>query len=263
MKVNLLGTMLILSVLASCSTQKIVAKSPLPFANKAIAHRGAWKNTGLPENSIASLKAAIALGCGGSEFDVHMTSDEVLVINHDDKFMDLDIETSTYKQLLEKTMKNGEKIPTLESYLKTGIAQEHMKLIVEIKKSTISKERSIALTEKVMKMIHALKAEPWVVYISFDYDVCKKIKQLQPLADVQYLDGNVDAATLKTDGLGADYHYSVFEKDKNWIKNAKALGVITNAWTVNESDIMDDLLAQGIDFITTNEPEMLLKKLGK
>src|SRR6185369_6559713 len=41
--------------------------------NKVIAHRGAWKNTGTAENSIASLNHAIDLGCQGSEFDVHMS----------------------------------------------------------------------------------------------------------------------------------------------------------------------------------------------
>jgi glycerophosphoryl diester phosphodiesterase len=44
---------------------------------RVIAHRGAWKNTGVPENSIASLQHAIALGCYGSEFDVHLSADSV------------------------------------------------------------------------------------------------------------------------------------------------------------------------------------------
>lgn len=30
---------------------------------KVIAHRGAWKNTNVPENSIAALQHAIALKC--------------------------------------------------------------------------------------------------------------------------------------------------------------------------------------------------------
>jgi glycerophosphoryl diester phosphodiesterase len=41
------------------------------------------------------------------------------------------------------------------------------------------------------------------------------------------------------------------------------LGVLVNAWTVNDPGTMDSLLAQQIDFITTNEPELLLKKLSK
>ncbi|MFT4094451.1 MAG: glycerophosphodiester phosphodiesterase family protein [Niabella sp.] len=254
----------IASALLSCSSsQKSATTTQLPFANKVIAHRGAWKNTNLPENSIASLKAAIALGCGGSEFDVHLTSDEVLVVNHDDKFMGLDIETSTYSQLLEKTMANGEKIPTLEAYLKEGLKQKHTKLVLEIKKSTISKQRTIVLTDKVLHMVQQLNASPWIVYISFDYEACRHIRQKQPAMPVQYLDGNVAPAQLKADKLGLDYHFSVFEKNRDWLAQAKKLGVATNAWTVNDEKVMDTLLEQGIDFITTNEPELLLKKLGK
>ena len=47
-----------------------------------------------PENSIASLREAIRLGCTGSEFDVRMTADEVLVISHDAAHGGLDIESS-------------------------------------------------------------------------------------------------------------------------------------------------------------------------
>ena len=45
--------------------------------NRVIAHRGAWKNTGAAENSIAALQHAVKLGCQGTEFDVHMTMDSV------------------------------------------------------------------------------------------------------------------------------------------------------------------------------------------
>lgn len=231
--------------------------------NKVIAHRGAFKNTGAPENSIASLKAAIAIGCGGSEFDIHMTSDEILVVNHDDKFLGMEIETSTYQALLTKTLSNGEKIPTLEAYLKEGLKQSKTKLIAEIKTSKISKDRSLSLAEKVVNMVRLFKGQSEVAYIAFDYDVCKKVREMEPNAPVQYLNGDVSPEKLKADKLDADYHYSVFQKDKNWIAGAKNLGVLTNAWTVNDEAIMDDLLAQGIDFITTNEPELLLKKLGK
>ncbi|MCH5715469.1 hypothetical protein MKP07_04335 [Niabella hibiscisoli] len=89
------------------------------------------------------------------------------------------------------------------------------------------------------------------------------MRELEPSAPVQYLNGDMSAEKLKADKLDADYHYSVFQKDKNWIKNARTLGVKTNAWTVNDEKVMEDFLVQGIDFITTNEPELLLKKLAK
>ena len=252
--------------LLGCSTAKQINTTNTSiqgFSNKVIAHRGAFKNTGVPENSIASLKAAIQLGCGGSEFDIHMTADSVLVINHDHTLQDLNIETSTYTTLLEKTLSNGEKISTLENYLKAGLGQTTTKLIAEIKPSKISKERSLLLAEKVVAMVKQVKAEPLVAYISFDYDILKKVQQLDAKAPLQYLRGDIPASQLKTDGIDADYHFSIFQKDTNWIKNARALGVVVNIWTVNNPATMDSLLAQQVDFITTDEPELLLKKLGK
>lgn len=264
MKISILSLICFSIIISACSgTKNTSSIKPMKFANKVIAHRGAFKNTGLPENSIASLKAAIALGCGGSEFDVHLTSDSVLVVNHNPDFLGIPIETSTYDQLLSKTLSNGEKIPKLEAYLKEGLTQNHTKLIIEIKPSVISKERSMLLTEQVVSMVKKLKGQANVAYISFDYDVCKKVKALESNAIVQYLNGDASAEKLKADKLDADYHYSVFQKDKNWISNAKKLGVLTNGWTVNDEKIMDELLAQGIDFITTNEPELLLRKTIK
>lgn len=254
--------LLIVSViLFSCSTVKKPGSSVKGFSNKVIAHRGAHKNTGAPENSIASLRAAIQMGCGGSEFDIHMTADSMLVINHDHTLQGLDIETSNYAALLEKTLSNGEKIPTLENYLKAGIGQTTTMLIAEIKPSKVSKEHSLALAEKVVAMVKQLNVEPQVVYISFDYDILKRVQQLDSKAPVQYLRGDVAAEQLKADGMDADYHFSVFQKNPEWIKNARALGVVVNAWTVNNPATMDSLLTQQVDFITTDEPEILLKKL--
>lgn len=96
--------------------------------NIVIAHRGAWKKNNLPENSIAALKQAIKLKCYGSEFDVHMTSDSILVVNHDPEFLGIKIETSTYDELLQKSLSNGEKIPTLSNYLKAGMKQKRPSL---------------------------------------------------------------------------------------------------------------------------------------
>ena len=69
---------------ASCNISKNAVKGEMTFAkNSVVAHRGAWKQNNFPENSIASLKHAIKLNCTGSEFDVRMTADDSLIVNHD------------------------------------------------------------------------------------------------------------------------------------------------------------------------------------
>jgi glycerophosphoryl diester phosphodiesterase len=35
-----------------------------------------------------------------------------------------------------------------------------------------------------------------------------------------------------------------------------------NVWTVNEKPMLEDLLKQNVDFITTNEPELLLSMVN-
>lgn len=227
--------------------------------NVIIAHRGAWKAKSFPENSIASLNEAVRIGCFGSEFDVHMTADGVLVVNHDADFLGLHIEKSTYKELLAKQLSNGEYIPTLERYLKAGMKQKTTKLILEIKPSKAGAENDKILTTNVVALVHKLKARPWVDYISFSYAILKKIKELDPVANVSYLAGDASLEKLKEDGFyGADYQYNVYKKGE-WFAKAKALGLTINAWTVNTEPEMKWLLENKVEFITTNEPELLFE----
>jgi len=226
--------------------------------NPVIAHRGAWKAKQLPENSIASLKAAIELRCYGSEFDVRMTADDSLVINHDPAHAGMEIEKTNYSELIKHPLSNGEKIPTLAEYIQAGTNGNHQtKLIVEIKPSGISKERGQAIAVEVVNLIKQLDAAKMVEYISFDYDILKKIHELNAVAITQYLEGDKSPDELKKDGIsGADYHFSVYDKHPEWIKQAIQHHLVLNAWTVNSADKMEQLLTSGVPFITTNEPEL-------
>lgn len=229
---------------------------------KVIAHRGAWKQENLPENSIASLKKAIALQCEGTEFDIHLTKDSIPVVNHDKDFLGIDIETATYKELLSKQMSNGENIPTLETYLKEGLKQTETKLILEIKSAPSGKERTLYLTQKVVNMVADLQAKSMVAYICFDFDAGKLIHQLDPAAEVAYLNGDkTPKEALEAGYTGINYNYKVYKKHPTWIQEAQYLGMSVNSWTVNKKEEMEILLSQNIDFITTNEPELLLKLL--
>lgn len=232
--------------------------------NIVVAHRGAWKANDLPENSIASLNNAIEEGCHGSEFDVHLTRDNVLVVNHDHEFYGLDIEKSTYSELLAKKHPNGESIPTLEAYLTEGMKQKRTKLILEIKTSRISPDRTLEVTDAAVAMVKKLKATKWVEYICFSYEVGKRVHELDKKAKAQYLEGNKTPAELKAAGYtGLDYHFSVYKEHPTWIAEAHKLGLTVNAWTVNDRADMEDLISQEVEYITTNEPELLFEVLHK
>lgn len=231
--------------------------------NKVIAHRGAFKNTHVPENSLAALNHAVRLGCEGSEFDVQLSADSVIFVNHDDHIQGLTLAKTASKQLAALQLSNGEALPTLEAYLKEGMKQYKTKLILEIKPSILGTAHSLVLTEKVVNLVASLKAEAWVDYISFDHQVCKALLKLAPYARVSYLKGDKAPETLAAEGMyGLDYHYSVLQKNPEWIAEAKAKNLTINVWTVNDEAMMDWLLKENADFITTNEPELLLKKIS-
>lgn len=232
--------------------------------NKVIAHRGAWKNTSSPENSIAALNHAVDLGCEGSEFDVHMSSDSIPFINHDANFKGTSIAKTSASALAGLKLDNGEPLPTLEAYLLAGLKQTKTKLILEIKPSELGKEHSIALTQKVVLMVEKFKAQGWVDYISFDYDVCKEVLRLAPYAKVAYLKGDKSPDELAADHFfGLDYHFSVLQKNPDWIPQSKEKKLTINVWTVNEKPVFEEFLKHDVDFITTNEPEMLLSIVRK
>jgi glycerophosphoryl diester phosphodiesterase len=231
--------------------------------NGIICHRGAWKKNLLPENSIAALKHAIKLKSAGSEFDVQMTADGTLLINHDAAINNFEIEKTNYSDLIDIKLSNGERLPTLRDYILAGITNNSTtRLICEIKPSIISKERAKLIATNVVKLVHELNAEHYIVYISFDYDILLKIIELNPHAITQYLEGDKSPDQLKKDGItGADYHFSVYNSHPEWIESAKKNKIVLNAWTVNEASDMDNLLAKGFNFITTNEPELLSERI--
>lgn len=225
---------------------------------EVIAHRGSWKNTQVPQNSIASLQKAIEQKVWGTEFDVHLTKDNILVVNHDNDFYGIDIATSTYEELLAIKHPNGERIPTAEDYLKEGIKQQHTKLIFELKTNRLGKERTLESVVAALDLVKKVGAYEQTEFIAFDYDACLKFREIDENVSIHYLNGDKSPQEIKAAKLsGIDYHHSIFKKNPTWIQEFKTMGLKTNTWTVNAEDDMNYFIDQKIDYITTDEPELL------
>lgn len=252
-------------MISGCTIFSSRNQLPVFADNPVIAHRGAFKANGFPENSIAALREAIRLQCSGSEFDVWMTADDSLVINHDPDYKGIKIEKATFHELRRIPLSNGEIIPTLREYLQSGKqGNKATRLVLEIKPSAGGKERGSRIAEKVVAMVRELHLESMVYYISFDFNVLLRIRELNPKAHLQYLEGNKSPDELSAAGIsGLDFHYSVFQKKPQWVDSARMLKLQLNAWTVNDTTLMDWFLDRQFDFITTNEPEILLKRFYK
>ena len=101
-------------------------------STQVIAHRGFWKTNGSAQNSIAALVKADSIGCYGSEFDVWLTADNRLVVNHDSTFKGVNMQKSTAQQCTGVTLDNGEQLPTLQQYLEKARSLK-TRLILELK----------------------------------------------------------------------------------------------------------------------------------
>lgn len=224
---------------------------------KVIAHRGYWDTNGSAQNSIRSLIKADSIGCYGSEFDVWMTADNQLIVNHDAKIEGHKIETSYSADILACSLSNGEKVPSLEQYLTVG-KKCTTRLILELKPHTTAERENIAV-KKILALVDSLKLNDRMEYISFSLNACKQFIASAPKGTpVFYLNGELPPSQLKVMGFaGFDYNLSTFYACPTWIEDAHRIGLKVNFWTVNKEKDLRRLVNAGADFITTNNPELL------
>jgi glycerophosphoryl diester phosphodiesterase len=234
-------------------------------STKIIAHRGAWQEFNLPENSIASLEKAIALNCYGSEFDVRRTKDGQLVVNHDPKFHEDTIELKTYAELNNKKLSNGEDLPTLSSYFAAGTKEKHNTLLIcEIKQGIIDSNVDKTTTLQVLALAKKMKIEKRIVYISFSFKILQWIKEVNPKAIVLYLENNKTVEEITAAAFnGINYYYYNFQKNPTIASKAKEHDLMLGSWTVNTINDLKSLEAQGITYITTNRPQEFLLEVAK
>ena len=225
---------------------------------KIVAHRGYWRTDGSAQNSITSLQKAAAVGCYGSEFDVWLTADGVPVVFHDATIDGIRIEDTTFATLMNHRLQNGEFIPTLQQYLTEGSRIEGCQLILEIKPHR-NEVRDKRIADMCVELVRTLGLEKKTEYISFSKVVCQRLHEISPESKVAYLNGELAPAQIKEMGLtGIDYNEKVFVKHPEWLQEAKQLGVEVNVWTVDgEENLRHHVNLEGVDLITTNDPEIL------
>lgn len=220
---------------------------------QVVAHRGYWQSRGSAQNSIASFENADKIGVYGSEFDVHITSDGVAVVHHDGKVNDIDIQQSPYQAIKDIALANGEKIPTLREYLE---AAKHttVQLIFELKPHA-TPERNRQAAQISVDLVKEKKLLHRTEFITFNLDAGKELIRLAPECDVYYLNGDLTPKELNALGFaGLDYNYGVMKNNPAWFREAKALGLGINVWTVNDTTQMREMIDAGADFITTDIP---------
>ena len=235
-------------------TVNLSLKASLHTTN-VIAHRGYWNTPGASQNSRASLQKAIDLGIYGSECDVWLTTDGVLMVNHDPSFSGTTIQTSTSSTCKALTLGNGESMPTLEDLLKILKASAgNTKLIIEIK-SHSSTTNTKKAAKAAVDLVKQYGLQDRVEYIAFSWDACTYIMTLDATAKVAYLNGDKTPQEVKDAGLtGIDYEIAKMTANSGWFDAAHNLGLGVNVWTLRNYNDIIDMINCGADYLTTDMP---------
>lgn len=244
-------------LLSACCMLFVVCS--LTAQTKVIAHRGYWDCEGAAMNSVASMKNAYAVGAYGSEFDVHMTKDGTLVVNHDDDIQGVVIEHAAYADLKDMKLSNGETLPSLRQYLSEAKTLGDMRLVLEIKAHETPDMENRCVAEAVKEVSEAGLRER-VDYISFSMNACEQVLKSDPTAAVFYLGGDVAPNEIKAKGLaGVDYYGAVIFNNPQWVERCHELGLKVNVWTIDNVQDMKKLVDMKVDYITTNKPVEAMK----
>lgn len=259
--------LLLLTLLTSFSMTSLFAQTSDQKGCMVVGHRGSSKTA--PENTVASAKLAWEQGADAVEVDVHLSSDNKIIVIHDNgtkrtSGVDLEVSKTPYSRLKELDVgswKNaqykGEKIPLLEDIV--SIIPEGKLLVVEIKSD-----------KKIVPFIkEAFQRHPkadQLIFIAFSYESIIDAKKAFPNNKSFWLSGSFkkDAKTVlsgvKDDGLdGVDLNYKML--NQNLIETASALGLEVHTWTVNDLDKAKEFQAMGVRSITTDIPDEVLKAI--
>lgn len=242
------------------SVEVTVTDTPRIVTPKIIAHRGIH-NTGQTENSLGSLREALKFNAYGSELDVHLTKDGVVVVHHDGVVSGLaggkSFQNCTYDEIKDYKLSNGEKLPVLSDML--DLLNEYKsttqtKLIIEFKQGV----EGMNAVDPVLEMVQKANLGDRVEYISFGYDICKYVASKVPGTIVGYLYGTTAPSNVLADGIRSiDYAYNIYHDNPTWIPQAQNLGMVVNVWTVNTNYEMLYFIGKGVDYITTDYPQTL------
>lgn len=258
----------------ACGSAKKITVNPdnnFPAINQngkiaVVAHRGFWDcdEGGHSENSLAALKASQDHGFWGCECDIHITADDIVIVNHNDDINGKLIWDHKYSDFDGDLLPNGEKHPTLEQFLQQTKKCRNTVLVIEFKIQK-NHDRDDLMVEKTVEMLkkYGLYDPNRIAFISFGRYICQKIAAEHPQFINQFLSGKVAPSVMAEEKInGIDYHYSNFQLWPDFVAQAHQLGMSVNAWTVDKEKPVREMIDLGVDAITTNKPLMVRELLS-
>ena len=229
-------------------------------------HRGQPGDT--TENTLSSAKHAYVSGANAIENDVYLTTDGVLVIDHDGTTgrlynQNLTVERCTWAELQALSFKNpvnledGEGMATLEQFF-TEFKGKDVVHFIEIKSS------QTAIVAAVKALAEQLDVVEQCVVITFNANIRDEMARTWPEMSCGYLTGFSDQgsanANIQSVALSVWKDNNTFNPSYGGgsaafvqaMRDAEYRGITFWPWTVRDQGLMDTYMKQGINGDTTD-----------
>lgn len=228
---------------------------------KMIAHRGL---SGIEqENTNAAFVAAGNRSYYGIETDVHRTADGQYVIIHDDTTArvtngawDVNVEQVPYRDIQAILLPDRDG-SCIRQDLRIPLLAEYVRICKRYEKVCVLELKNPFLREDIENIIEIVRGEEYlsnVIFIAFSLENCTQLRELLPGQRIQWLlsqpvDEEVKQTLLQHHlDIDLDYLYM----SKALVEELHAGHIKVNCWTCNDSGTAGELIAMGVDFITTN-----------
>ena len=236
---------------------KFFKTTTLTRSVQIIGHRGVPSLK--PENTLEGAIEAYKQGADMIELDIYLTTDNVIVINHDAVSSHynkhLQVENCTYEQLKALTYNGHDKIhmPTLEDYFKEFKGKD-MILVIEIKSN------KAAIIEPLKALIDKYDFYGQSYVITFENtnqlnNMQKKYPEMPVgcLTNAVYTGKSSLTEIIKKVGkYNSGYNPMYLSYGASYVRASLFRGITTRPWTVNDKGSVYGCISDGHAAITTD-----------
>lgn len=211
-----------------------------PLIKNGIAHRG-YHNENDIENGMRAFKNALDNNLA-FELDVHLTSDNELVVCHDSSLKRVTGKEGIIEELSLETIKNeytlldGEKIPTLKEVFE--LVKEQVPIVLEIKSYKGNHKKICEKLKEELKYINDYKS---VLIIGFDPRDILRIRKLPFLNSLLLADSRKDVSVFRPVANSIDIENTMLKYD--FIKKYYKTHFI-NVWTINTIEKLEEVVGK-------------------
>lgn len=250
-----------------------------PTARLVIAHRGTSGH--FPENTLPSFDHAVSLGVDAIEFDLRVTRDGVVVVNHDPT---IDRTTDRIGAVAALTLAELRQLDAGARFTRDGVSfpfrgqgigiitfeellqrYPSIPLLIEVKVA--------AAVEGARRLIEQYGATDRVLMDSTEMDAVAPFRRTRMLTGASFSDvvqllprallGRAPAKLPYSALCIPPWYRGIPVPVLRLARVARVVGVATHVWTINDPDLAESLWRAGINGIITDDPRTMLERRSR